>query len=225
MIAAFLDRQFGFRRRLRADERAVAATEFALIAPLMIALYVGVVQFSQALEANRKFNMAANQVADLVSQDDVVSDEDLYEFFTAGKVVMLAFDSDALNMRISSVRRRNDGTVDLLWSEGRGMQPLAAPPSIPANVLEDGESVVMVETEYEYATPILNATGYSWTFRDTVHRRPRRSDEVTRQGQSTPIASAEPQNGSGSGGGSQTAGGDDSGGPPTWSNAGGKKNR
>ena len=63
----------GFHR----DERGVSAVEFALLAPFMIALYLGSVQLTLGLTADRKVSQVANSVADLVTQDDFVTDADL----------------------------------------------------------------------------------------------------------------------------------------------------
>jgi Flp pilus assembly protein TadG len=193
-----ITRQFVFLRRLREDKRGVSALEFALLAPLMIALYAGVVQISLAIEANRKFNLSVNQVADLVSQATDVDDAELYEYFAAGRVVMMPFDSEALRMRITSVRRDSNGTVDLVWSEARGDGFAAhgsAPPT-PAGFMPDGQGAIVVDHQIDYATPFGNSQVYSFTFAESAMRRPRMADWVARNGGS----------GSNGGGGSGTSG-------------------
>ncbi|TRO88319.1 pilus assembly protein [Glycocaulis profundi] len=195
-ILTALTRQFAFLRTLRGDRRGVSALEFALLAPLMIALYAGVVQISLAIEANRKFNLSVNQVADLVSQATDVDDSELYEYFAAGRVVMMPFDSEALRMRITSVRRDASGNVNLVWSEARGdgFAAHATAPATPAGFMPNGQGAVVVDHEFDYATPFVNSQFYSFTFSETAQRRPRMTDWVTRNG------------GSGSGGGAGTSG-------------------
>src|SRR5262245_62437188 len=63
--------QARLQRRLRQigrDQRGVSAIEFAMLAPLMIALYFGVVEISQGVAIDRKVMLSARTVADLVSQ-------------------------------------------------------------------------------------------------------------------------------------------------------------
>ena len=50
------------------NEEGVAAVEFALILPIMLAAYMGVVELSQALNADRKMTRATSTIADLASR-------------------------------------------------------------------------------------------------------------------------------------------------------------
>ena len=52
------------------DERGVSAVEFAMLLPLMLTLYLGAVEISQGIGADRKVTLTARTVADLVSQVD-----------------------------------------------------------------------------------------------------------------------------------------------------------
>jgi Flp pilus assembly protein TadG len=48
----------------------VAAVEFALIAPLLLALYFLTVEFSQAIDTNKKVGRIASMTADLITQQN-----------------------------------------------------------------------------------------------------------------------------------------------------------
>ncbi|MAC38359.1 MAG: pilus assembly protein TadE, partial [Oceanicaulis sp.] len=50
------------------DCRGLSAVEFALIAPVMILLYLGAVDLSLVLSIDRKVTSAASALADLVAQ-------------------------------------------------------------------------------------------------------------------------------------------------------------
>ena len=54
--------------RLGRDQRGVSAVEFAMLLPLMITLYLGVVEISQAVGIDRKVTLTTRTVADLASQ-------------------------------------------------------------------------------------------------------------------------------------------------------------
>ena len=53
--------------RLIGDERGVSAVEFALLLPLMLTLYLGAVEVSQGIRADRKVTLTARTIVDLVS--------------------------------------------------------------------------------------------------------------------------------------------------------------
>ncbi len=58
----------GLLKRLLQDRRGVSAIEFALIAPVMITIYFGLIEFSQGYMAERRAGHVASMVADLVAQ-------------------------------------------------------------------------------------------------------------------------------------------------------------
>ena len=49
------------------DRRGVSAVEFALLLPMMMTLYLGSVEASQGIAANRKVTLATHALADLAS--------------------------------------------------------------------------------------------------------------------------------------------------------------
>src|SRR5262245_11301930 len=81
------------------DERGVSAVEFATLLPLMLALYLGAVEVSQGIGADRKVTLTARTVADLVSQISSVNNSDMTTSLNAasaesGLVMLLLFMDD-----------------------------------------------------------------------------------------------------------------------------------
>src|ERR1700755_649992 len=70
------------------NRSGVAATEFAVIVPLMLVLFFGVVEFSTAVAVDRKVTIVARTLSDLVSQNTAVTDAQFTNFFNAGNAVM-----------------------------------------------------------------------------------------------------------------------------------------
>ena len=50
------------------DRRGIAATEFAIIAPMMLIMFFGVIEFSSGIAVDRKVTFVARTETDLVSQ-------------------------------------------------------------------------------------------------------------------------------------------------------------
>ena len=169
-------------RQFSRDTRGVSAVEFALIAPFLIALYLGAVQVSQALNADSKVTSAANAVGDLVAQDDTVTDDEMDDIFQAAALIMQPYDPAALILRVSSVRMDDDGDIFIDWSDGLRLTPLAedAAPDIPDGILAAGESIILVEAGYLFTTPFKTAGFESLELSDTVYLRPRRGLWVRR---------------------------------------------
>jgi Flp pilus assembly protein TadG len=64
-------------RRLMGDEQGVSAIEFALLLPLMVSLYLGAVEMSQGIAADRKVTLTARSIGDLVSQVSSINNTDM----------------------------------------------------------------------------------------------------------------------------------------------------
>jgi Flp pilus assembly protein TadG len=65
--------------------RSTAALEFALIAPLLILLGLGAVEFSAAVRAEMNINRAARYVAGILQNQTSVSPAQLTDYFTAAQ--------------------------------------------------------------------------------------------------------------------------------------------
>ena len=78
----------GFAR----NDRGSAAVEFAVIVPIMLTLFFGVVEFSSGIAVDRKVTLVARTMSDLTSQSTTVTDTDLANFTTTGKAIMTPYD-------------------------------------------------------------------------------------------------------------------------------------
>jgi len=171
-------------KRLASDRRGVSAVEFALIAPVLIVMYLGIAQTTLALSADRKATSAASIAADLVAQLETLSDSDLDDVFAAANAVMSPFDASALSLTITSVRMDENGAVFVDWSEARGRDPhpSGSAPALPEGLLTPSTSVVMVETAYAFSTPFKGVADLPLTMTETAYMRPRRAPHVLREG-------------------------------------------
>jgi Flp pilus assembly protein TadG len=167
-------------RRFRADRRGAAAIEFALIAPVMVAIYCGMVEFCQALMAERKAAHVASAVGDLVSRVNTVSTSDLSDIFSIGAEIMQPFPGTGLGMRVTSLTQGASGPPTVSWSRGSGSLAAltsGAPVSIPM-ALNNGDSVVMAEARYQYNSVLHYLLPSVMTYNEVNYLRPRVSDQV-----------------------------------------------
>jgi Flp pilus assembly protein TadG len=168
-------------RRFARSERGLAAVEFALIAPVLVATYMGMAELSMAMMAERRASHAASVVADLVSQSSQINQTQVSDIFDVGDAIMAPFPSDGLSLRVSSVRKVDDKTAPtVVWSRGQGLDALGAvtPAGFPPNLLVAGDSVIMAEVRYVYASPLQQILPAAVTYNRTFYLRPRRATEV-----------------------------------------------
>lgn len=181
-MAYWLDRfGGGLFGRFRRDRRGVAALEFALVFPAMIALYLGCVDVSQILTANRKASNVASSVGDLVAQAIQIDDEEIGNIFDAARAMLEPLPTAALTVVVSSVIMDVDGNVEVRWSEGMNANPRPEGSSLtlPEGVVEAGGSVIVAEVTYEYRSAVSEmVAGGAVDLSDTFYHRPRRTLEI-----------------------------------------------
>ena len=164
----------GLFRRARRDQRGAAAVEFALIAPVMVFIYFGLVETCEAILAERKANHVASAVGDLVAQASSLSSSDVSDIFSIGGSILSPFSTSALQMRVSSLSPNGSGALAVTWSCGSGMSKLAVgtTKTIPIAV-SSGDSIILSEVSYQFTSPLRYAIPNALTYSETYYLRPR----------------------------------------------------
>jgi Flp pilus assembly protein TadG len=176
-------------RGLLNDRSGLAAVEFAMIFPIMVVLYFGVVEFASAIAVDRKATQVARTLSDLTSQSMTVADTDIKNFGEAAKAIMTPYPPSPLVSSITEVYiDKTSGVARVQWSKGLTIGPTgdvsiaAAAPHNPGDVVTlppalvaaKGTFVIWSEVGYTYTPAVgimLASTGI--TFRDVAYTRPR----------------------------------------------------
>lgn len=150
--------------RFRREEGGMAAVEFAMIVPVMFFLFVGAVEFSQALTVDRRVTQSASSVADLVARVTRLDTTAVDNLMKVVEQLISPYDVNALTVTVVSVKAENSGgpdpkmTVD--WSRNNKTQTPYARGSvysnIPKGLISVGESVIVGEATYNYTPLIFN---------------------------------------------------------------------
>lgn len=76
-------------RKYIRDTRGVAAVEMVFILPVLLVLYIGMIDVTSIISLDRRVTYAASAVADLVAQNDTsVKATDISDYFNAAEMVM-----------------------------------------------------------------------------------------------------------------------------------------
>lgn len=170
----------GLIRRWSGDERGVSAIEFAMLAPVLILFYMGMTEFCQGFMAQKRMGHVSAMVADLIAQEETVTPAAIDDIFDIGGLIMKPFPTATLNQRVSSVSRTS-GTARVDWSRGDGMTARAVGSTItlPADLIEDGESVIVAEVTYDYDSAADYLMPGLTRFSHQYYLRPRTVDRTT----------------------------------------------
>ncbi len=176
-------------RGLWTDRSGLAAVEFAMVFPMMVAMFFGVIECSTAISVDRKATQVARTLSDLTSQNMSMVDDDLKSFGQAAKAIMSPYPGLPLVSYVTQVYiDASSGAARVQWSkelaiDGAGNVAISGtPPHTPGTVVTlpstisvaKGTFVIWSEVSYKI-TPavgyVLSKTGL--TFKDVSYTRPR----------------------------------------------------
>lgn len=167
--------------RLKRDPAGTSAIEFALVLPLMVILYFGAVEFSDALTVNRKLTRATSASADLVAQAETIDADEMANIFDAAKAIISPYQSDPMALVISSIRIDENGQAKVDWSktDGGTERAVGSTVSLPADIAVPETSLIMAEAAYEYTSILGMFIDMPITLTETFYLRPRIGEWVT----------------------------------------------
>lgn len=108
------------------DRRGIAATEFAVIVPVMLVMFFGVVEFSSGVAVDRKVTLVARTLSDLTSQAPSsapqatfakVTDSYLQNVFSASISILQPYSATPTNATVSEIYVDANGKATIQWSE------------------------------------------------------------------------------------------------------------
>jgi Flp pilus assembly protein TadG len=170
-------------RKFSTDADAVAATEFAIVVPFMLLLYVGGIELADGMAINVKVSATAHSVADMVTQNTSLSTAQMQNILTGATTIIAPYpvtgsgSSSLLSVTVSEISSDANGNLTLRWSQsydgtsfGPGRTSLTNPPlTVPTslngtvgnannpNNQNDQVSFIVGEVSYAY-TPNLGYT-------------------------------------------------------------------
>jgi Flp pilus assembly protein TadG len=180
------------------DRRAVAALEFALIAPLLLAMYFVTMEVAQGIEANKKVGRVGSMVADLVTQQQTVNKAVLDAILSIGEATLQPYNRSKPTIIITAIEISDEvtPTVKVKWSRKLINGTFTTGPAkdstttVPAALKIKGSFLVRVESMLEYE-PVITwaaqskstlglAAAFDGISMDEIyHLRPRMSQSVT----------------------------------------------
>lgn len=161
----------------------MSMVEFSLIAPVLILLFLGAVDIGNILIADRKVTAATSAVADLVAQDQVITDQELADIFSASSLLMVPFNPAELRIVVSSLETDLSGQTRVAWSESfNGTARNAGSAfNLPQGIAIPGESVILSEVSYLYTGSLGVVVTGNVSLTDQFYMRPRRALQVIRE--------------------------------------------
>jgi Flp pilus assembly protein TadG len=131
------------------DNRGVAAVEFGLMLPLLVMLTLGMSEFTQAYQAQKRLAHVAAATADITAQTRAVTVAETDDIMNAATSLIYPFGTVSLGQRISSLSSNSSGTITVDWSVKKNYN-LTGTPTVPAGYLLANESLIVTDVVYDY---------------------------------------------------------------------------
>ncbi len=156
------------------DRAGTAMVEFALLMPILVTIFFGLFEGSQAILAYMKLVAATQTIADLITQQQSVSSSDFDNFNKAGQLVMSPFASGSFGYAATSVTFDiNSGAAAAAWTQTRNANPLSNATTLAAGYGQKGESVIIVQGNYAYSSLLHYVLPGSINMSQIAFSRPR----------------------------------------------------
>ena len=170
--------------RLFKDRRGVAAAEFALIAPALIFLIMGVFEMSFRFRASEEATRYVHQVADIISRETELTEGAIEELYEASIFMMKPLDTtEDLDLDVSSVGFEGvDAEPAILWRRVAGTEVAFSLPDTQGMGIQD-ETVIRVGVRYNYQSVLTELFGGgSMAIEKSAYARPRIERKVALDG-------------------------------------------
>jgi Flp pilus assembly protein TadG len=166
-----------FSHDLRGDCRGVAATEFAMLLPIMLVGFFGTVEFCSAVAVDRKVTLMARTLSDLTSQSTWVNSTATDNFFAASTAIMTPYSPAPVQSTLSELYV--DPTTlaaRVQWSVGQNAHGVGSTVAVPAGLAVGGTYLIYSEVSYQYVPTIgyvMPKAGLKLS--DVAYTRPRQA--------------------------------------------------
>jgi len=177
--------------RLARDRSGIAATEFAVILPMMLVMLFGTIEITSGVSADRKVTLVARTLSDLVSQATTVTDSDMKNVFSASYGVLSPFSTADASATITEVYINTAKVAKVQWSKSGTVSQSGTTVTaslttstkkqgdtvtIPAGLVVANTYLIMSEVSYTYKPVIGYVVAKAGiNLADTTYTRPRQS--------------------------------------------------
>ena len=183
------------------DRSAIAATEFALIVPIMLVMFFGTVELSSGVAVARKVTLVARTLSDLTSQaGPPVDDNYLKNVFTASIAILPPYPAAPTKAQLSEIYIDSNKIATIQWSKAATIGSGATTATLANSTRNAGDIVtvppdlsvaktylIFSETSYLYTPTVGYVMGMSGvTLSDSAYTRPRQVNCVIYNNVPTP---------------------------------------
>ncbi|WDI31167.1 pilus assembly protein [Hyphococcus flavus] len=161
MSKAMGHRNKSLLKEWRRCQSGLAATEFAMLLPVLVIMFFGLVEASDAMTVNRKVAISANTLADLAAQSEQLYISDIDDLFEGVMAIVEPHDPNGMQLKLVSVVLDADDDPVVHWSRDHAGGIPYAEGAAYTNLSDDdvvssSSSIIVVEMVYNYSPSLTS---------------------------------------------------------------------
>jgi Flp pilus assembly protein TadG len=171
-----------------ADDRGVAAIEFALLAPFLFIMFFGLVDLTSYISLSRKATSSSAVLGDLVAQNSAAfTKASINDYFGAVNMIHSDLETSKIRAEVQIYRMSPTNVVTLMStvSNGSGSSCTRTVNTAPfSQLMSSGNDLIVARVCITYAPKFLDYSGVSYIgggnfkIEETTITRPRAKDRV-----------------------------------------------
>jgi len=172
------------RTRFAGDCRGISAVEFAMLFPVMLTLFLGSVEASQGIAADRKVELTAHALADLASQYTDITNAEMANILNAGSAIIAPYSAANLKEVVSEISINAQGIASVVWSDTLNGTALTVGQTVtvPSSLAVPNTYLVLAQVQYSYDPTYGYVMTGTLNLSDQSFMSPRESASVARTG-------------------------------------------
>ncbi len=164
------------------DEKGIAATEFALVFPIMFILLLGMVDLGNGILTNKKVITASQMAADLVTRQLTADDADIDDAFLAAQLALQPLDTASFGIDIAAIRFEGDNAdPTVIWRDTVNMSPNDNVEDLADGLGVENEGLIAVTVIYQYEPTFSSTFLNQIDMTEVAFMRGRRNSFVARE--------------------------------------------
>jgi Flp pilus assembly protein TadG len=176
-------------RRFIKDRSGVGGVEFAILAPILISLYITCFELTIGFSVSKRVTRAAGTIADLITQQSSVNETYLGTMVDVAEAIFVPYNSSASNiaLKVTGVTIDSTGTPKVAWSwdkmNGKPYAVGTVVDGVPTDMKVAGTFLVRTELSVPhellmFLPGVISAENRSITMQRTYFYRPRVGDSI-----------------------------------------------
>jgi Flp pilus assembly protein TadG len=164
------------------DRRGISAVEFAMLLPLMVTMYLGVVEVSKGVAIDRKVTLTTRTMADLASRVTSINNADMSSLLNASAAVIAPYQPAPLKIVLSAVTIDANSVAKIAWSDtlNGNARSVGSTVTLPSVLVVPNTTLIWSEVSYLYNPTFGYVLTGNLNLSDQIYMRPRLSDTITR---------------------------------------------